>query len=855
MSAVLPHWIQELRSVRPLEAYGEVQSHQGQCLIPLIGVGHYGGQIVRDLWNQLGREKGGRSCCWLDVVLPHERRRAVEGVFSLPDAQKIILDPDWMELKRLNAGDERWHYLNWYFETPDALRVQGRAALYQNLLRGPQSLIWKKLDRLLHGSGSASQVRVVAASWEDAVSGLLVDLLYLLEIIAGRTLNVELWLAGPQPENFYKGKRRYGKGEMRNAAIWTLRELGRYQRNERFVFRFGPEGTPLDKRIAEHGIAQRIFYYEGHEGHAKARQALVAVSGRGGEFFRNDLQNYLKDIGRVVERINEKSRGMGGVVSAIGASLLKDESTVVTYLTALYLTRSVFFGPDGLVPLESMSSDGFEEIEEDATINRAQREKIRSDAESFFRKNQNQRDVAKFLQGVAHEVMEYLNGFEGRSPGENRLAWSLKWAREVKLLARSATYERSFPAEVSRALDDLYDAITLVRQNAVQFVNQARKETEQILGSLTDEALEKMVWKDYRNRVGDPQVTGSFDSASVWYRLRRRLVWGIIPHMLGGRSAEWKVGAGLIPIPIENPLSWHQYIDGDFKTLWDKVLQIAYGATSDWGVPFDRLVSQALREYRAWYERARPAVGYVEIEAAPLMHSRVFLFSSKQREALDRLRRHLAQVEEVEVRTEIIPSLNGLALVLVEEPIPIHTLDLLQGQDEWITEAAAYVHRGEQIVHWGEQPGRLASPAFRSFVQMHEDWLLPLMQVWVLALSNSLLSEEDLREFKDEEALRRLIAQAPGLPEGEGEDMRPLVAAMKEVASKEVDVGGGKGSAVRGALKRYLRRFPRSARLRSKVVQKQIELFWREDEGLSQDGVNWSVLLRAAAVMLQKQTR
>jgi len=544
---------------------------------------------------------------------------------------------------------------------------------------------------------------------------------------------------------------------------------------------------------------------------------------------------------------------MGGVVSAIGASLIRDESEIVTHLVALYLTRSVFFGPDGLVPLESMSSEGFEEIEEDTTINRTQREKIRSDAESFFRKNQDQRDVAKFLQGVAREVMEYLNGFEGRSPGENRLAWSLKWIRQVKLLARSATYKHGFPAVLPRALDDLYDAITLVRQKAVQFMNQARQETEQVSGSLTDEVLKKTVWKYYSNRVGDPQVTGSFDSASVWYRLRRRLVWGIIPHMLGARSAEWKVGVGLIPIPIENPLSWHQYIDGDFKTLWDKVLQIAYGATSDWGQPFERLVDQALQEYRSWYERAKPAVGYVEIEAAPLMHSRVLLFYSNESVKNYELEKRLKEVEEVDVRSEIVPSLNGLALLLVEEPIPIHTLDLLQGQNEWVTEAAVYVHRGEQIVHWGEQPGRLASPAFRSFVQMHEDWLLPLMQVWVLALSNSLLSEEDLREFKDEEALMRLIAQAPDLPEGE--DMRSLVAAMKEVVSEEVDVGGGKGSAVRSALGRYLRRFPRSARLRAKVVQKQIELFWQEDEGLSQDEVNWSVLLRAAAVMLQKQTR
>ncbi|HEX8684199.1 MAG TPA: VWA domain-containing protein [Ardenticatenaceae bacterium] len=515
----------------------------------LIGCGPAGREVLSEIAQVLRSRFGGRVPVNVRLLQIDVQLEGTPGQLPLPpgleETQRVVLRPNLEEVRRnLERRPQDFAHWKWYDRaSPGYDRARGRMALFYDMLNGSSgSNAWAAIRRAV-GDLPAPRVRLVGTTFDDVSSGMLVDVARLVQIVANRNLDAELWLAGPMGRpwtaRLHDPRQRLSPEEQEARTAATFRELSRFQRNRPMRFVYAPPSTgQMELRDKATAVVQSLFLFQPRAGAAPESvmatmaECLLALLHTS---VNASMQTLLAtNTVRASKRRNEGN----GVVSAIGCYAFRLPTQALTEAMKWRLLHELLFDAEaGLVPHERLQADGsYKPLAENDAAREVDEAALRRDAglvvERYAAASHNL-EAPGFREIVRQKLEAILNGEDNMAPRpSNGLARARAWLEGAQASARAK--------RASQLADQLEDFIEEIESWERWFRESVFKESKRrweasrqplielrmdqtTRGTMLDEALE---WPDYRTKVRSTQgrVSGLGEPLG---RAGRRLGWQV----------------------------------------------------------------------------------------------------------------------------------------------------------------------------------------------------------------------------------------------------------------------------------------------------------------------------------------
>jgi len=759
-----------LEEVRQAELFTAQDAHSGRArftprdIVPVLALGYWGQQLLEGLisyWEAQGLKAEELPFLWVDVALPGERADKLrQEALSIADRQKIVLDPPWEELLDIVRQEELRPAFRWLPEDGKAgqreltPRHLARLAFYWDVMQGSISRL---REGLRHLKTHEPRLRVLAAIWEQPSVSFLADLAALYyRIDASERGRVELWLLAPSASYERKKKRsinrskvRFIEAEQRDAFIAHLFwELARFQhrRSEPFTFSFSPAHSVYlreQRVLLHHALFERIYYFEGPQGEEHIKDGLRILVGPAQEQYQKRLQNYYKDWPR-----SDKPAYIDGLLTSVGAVLRSAGWQDWERALSQALLAVLLYGPGGLYPwpkglfLPLPFHEGFHPQAQPEMV-----EKLKADIQSVLNAAQGPPDFQTYNQ-IARLLRDHLN----RVP--EPLLQRNPWLEVVEAL-RQLVDSGQLAIEVEQSLAELYRALNERGKALEQLYRQLHTSWRQAWRALKPEQQQPL--RERYEKLLRP-LQGSLEQLRTtwWYRIRKRGAWGLVPEQVIAGRSYWRVGFVRLPTDLKRLDRWMEYWEERPERMvahWRHyLLNMTQSELPD--------VKDAFYEYvREHFAALRPTLQISKSRFTVPNFHRLALVVGPKSEVLDKLGeyfKHEAPERYPEFLSVTLQSLRGFGALLHEEPflmMDYPALELGKKPIQWVP--TNFVYRGEQLAAWGwdfPHPD-VWHGDWRTRLENHEAWLLPLVKGWVLLLAQGFPpTPREAERAPDEEA-------------------------------------------------------------------------------------------------------
>ena len=355
----------------------------------------------------------------------------------------------------IKTNPERYKHWAWYEATaPGYERSNGRLALSYDLRNGnDQSKFWVALQNALKELNKPV-VRVIGSTFDDTASGMLVDVVYLVQQQMKMAGDVQLWLMGPVgrewSERIEDRTVRISADEQVRRTLATLRELERFQRNTSQLFQFVHEGSQQEllRQTYDFAVVQTVFLFESsldsqarnpspEDGPlATMADCLTALMQKSAN---QSLAGFISDRRDNASRVAR--RNYIGLVSGIGSFTLRTPGWLIEQAIQWRMLRDTLFERSlGLLVMEvcDFDKDGEFIPLEKATVNYDELDRYYTEATELLAATRGENtDLNLFYHLITLRLNELLSGDFDRQ--ENLVARRNGLQRAADWLARLRT--------------------------------------------------------------------------------------------------------------------------------------------------------------------------------------------------------------------------------------------------------------------------------------------------------------------------------------------------------------------------------------------------------------------------------
>lgn len=748
----------------------------------LLGLGPAGRevliQVAAALHDRFGRDWPANIHMLQVDVLPEEATGQIDKPDGVPPENWILLRPNLRQMEEnLRKKPEDWPHWQWYTRTaPDYERARGRLAFFYDVRSGINgSLLWKAIQNGVRDL-NAPAIRVIGTTFDDVSSGMLVDVLRLIQIVCAGpdgTPPAQLWLAGPVGRDWSErlgGRGKVRADEQKARTLATLRELERFQRNAPVEYRYILDARRQEELYHSYNFAlvNEILLFEPTTNPpvspendsfvcmANALLALLDVRAN---------QEWNRHLGGERRKKDDLANLKGqGAVLTVGCYTVRRPAHALTQALAWRMVRDVLFETTlGLLPVEQQESNGdyrpLPETEQGQPLKSIPAPKMQ-DIESFLYKYRSYFDSAAFAEAVRHRVNDLLNGEQDVDlPATVRRAGLAQAIRWLKLL--SAGLKQNDAIDIARHVDDLSRQLNewqrwlkeQVYPICKQHFEAARLELQRLRNQPAqswgiEAGLEWPLYRRYlRAWAGSP--SGSAQSEPL-LRLTERFGWEveIVPN---GWRARLIVPPGEFDESLNaRNLDWvrsYEYAltGADVENLLQAIFSLARRAARlDAQTTATQIALQ--QNSQTWLERARAKLRlrYDDDKAAQIIpqSSVHLLITPELAEDTDKLTKRLLDAPNKPTQLQVCQNDDPTSVTLIEATtwIPLPTIALYD-EETWESTPVPpmlYVWPPEQMAAELEREHRL-SPLLVSRIAEDE----PLLRAFGLAFIYQAMGQDD----------------------------------------------------------------------------------------------------------------
>lgn len=821
-----PAWLKRLTDIRTLSEGVLIEGAAEKWTPTLImGVGPVG-RIVLPQIAQALRGRFGES--WppevrllqIDIQPKGSNVQPLQRPDYLSPEQWVVLEPDLDQVQRnLDRNRERFSHLDWYPATaPGYERSRARMALFYDLKDGAgQSRLWQGLSAATLGLTNP-KLRLVGSTFDDASSGILVDLARLVQILSRTDVDVELWLSLPVGQDWsprlHAPRQKVRANEQATRTLATLRELERFQRNTVVPFHYVADGhlqTQLhgDARMA---VIQTLFLFEPPDGTNDVNDHLTTLTDALLAMLPTEAQQAVSQhLSRMSQRAGQLINHEGlGMACSLGAFAVRLPLETLTEALGWRVLHDLLYDTRvGLLPVARLDDAGqYENVELYEFQAATDSSTLREAAQQFVSRFGGRVDSPMFNAHLAHEVSNILNG-ENQGGGQpvlqrvGGLVHAQNWLQAVRnVLLREG---QTGAANVSKALEDqLYTWQQFLLEELRPVVVVQLSQAQAALAALAGQTHRQWVipagldWDAYCEQIR-PWKTGS-PRANVagepLLRVGQRFGWHVSRNE---QSGSWSLDL-LVP---KGAFVWSE--DGvdlsamavrrqpedviaPLHHLAHAVARSRAEVRADWVLD----VAETL-DPTAWLRRAETRLDFNGQEASERLggglSEAAILVAPQSARATELQKKLTITPDRFTVTLAGTKDATAATLLRIRDRVPIYTLTNW-GEEAWERQAvlpSLYVWRGEQraaecetdinrlspiFVSWLERDPQLLDRFARAYLyglyELHlERAYLPGIGQWPAtnvgeALEN-LLSRDDalqpptlLRDYERQPALRAL---------------------------------------------------------------------------------------------------
>ncbi len=748
----------------------------------LIGVGPAGREVLTKIAAALNGRFGGGwppNVRLLQVdVSPEGDTSKLSAPEGIPSENWVLLRPNIQQMEEnLRRKPEDWPHWEWYVRTvPDYGRARGRLAFFNDVRSGiTDSLLWKAIQNGIREL-NAPAVRVIGTTFDDVSSGMLVDILRLVQIVCSGpdgTPPAQLWLAGPVRRDWSDLLGRRGQvraDEQRARTLATLRELERFQHNAPVEYRYLKDASRQEELYRRYNFAvvNDVLLFEPAVNPPTSPEDDVFVCMSNALLAMLDLEACRQWEEQLIatrsyknELVNKEGRG---AVLTMGCYVVRHPTLALREALAWRMVRDVLFETTlGLMPLEQQDESTGEyqslpEVERGVPLKTAPPLHM-EDLETFLYRYEGYFNTDAFSEAVRHRVNDFLNGEQetGLSATLRRagLAQAIRWLT----LLRSALLQHDAP-DIARQVEDLRKQLSdwqrwlrdkaypVCKQNfeaARLKLQRLRTQPAQTWGMGAD-----LEWPLYRRfiRAWGSQPVGTGQSQPL-LRLTERFGWEVEITTRGWRArlivppGEWADTLNARTLDAVRPCEY-ALPNADPGSLLQALFLLAERAARV-AAPFDLTETALDQDAKTWLEHAEAKLRlrYDDDKAAQLIPRRNLhlLVTPESFGNIDKLKQHLNNAPNRPTDLRVCSNDDATSITLIEAInwVPLSTV-ALYAEEVWDTVPVPetfYVWSPEQIAAGLERRHRL-SPLLVSRIAENE----PLLRAFGLAFIYGILEQD-----------------------------------------------------------------------------------------------------------------
>ncbi|MBI3241792.1 MAG: hypothetical protein HYZ49_05805 [Chloroflexi bacterium] len=687
----------------------------------LIGIGSAGREVLSQIAEALNARFGVQwpsnvRLLQIDIQIPGEKLEPPRG---LGVGQFVALTPDFQKVEQsLNDSDWPVHW-EWYRRAaPDFGRARGRLALFHDLRDGRSgSKLWGALERVFQGLPSPT-TRVFSAAFDDAGSGMLVDLIHLIQLAATRYVPVQLWLAAAftrdWPGRLSERNRPLRPDEQRERMLATLSELERFQRNERVEFNYVPPNHPQSqlRQTREQALVETLFLFEmrdrttpeGDVLAAMADGALALLIPTAHQLLMDTLNRRRSDT---TARIMKEGQGF---VCALGSCALRIPSGALTRALAARMVRdSLFELGIGLLPVEQcdLPTGKYRQLEEDVELEKLTGKQLLDEIEALLKIHRHRFGEPAFAERVGQRVSELLNGSWQKSGNDfsrrrKGLAQAAKWLEQL-LKRLDSSVPLSTRNGIKKLLDEIGEWDVFLRNTlypvCAQNLEAAQNDLERLRRQtardwVIDDDLE---WRTYRRniRAWDEQAG---ETTSPLLRLAARFGWdvhdGQVRFLIPPGAFIWQEDMA----PALNEYAMQRNVRQILDSLMPLTEALVHVHSRRPALEFAQN-----RDLARWIEKARPRLQYNDAVGSDWVTAKLDLLVAPESPAATRLQQTMqteAQINNLLLASHADADPDAVTLLRLEGWIPLDKVELYS-DSAWLGQmipAQQYVWPPEQRI-------------------------------------------------------------------------------------------------------------------------------------------------------------
>lgn len=742
----VPAWIKRLTEERRLLMPLRQEKADFKDTL-LVGIGPAGRQVLAQVAEALHSRFGEKipsnvRLLQLDVAPRGTGDPALASPpVGLKAEQWVLLQPDLSEMREnVSERPENWAHWKWFSGSePTYDRTKGRAGIFYDLRNGTDnSALWTSLRNALTGLDTPD-VRVIGTTFDEISSGMLIDVARLIQLVAQRDLDVQLWLAGPTKWN--ERNRLLPPGEQSARTLATLREIERFQRNAPVSFNYVSSNILQDelRQVHRYAVVQSVFVFESAPGsnpeddvlacmadcllallHSRARDALIEHL-RVGKPKADDI-------------INSKYMGM---VSALGGYAVRVPVGPLARAVAWRMVREALFEDAiGLVPIERLNADG-EYTVLDESVQRFSSSAYRDEIQQLVDRYDRRWETEEFGAVVCLRLNDILNGeSEGDEPTIKRrdgLARAIAWLNLLRTVLNQSGARR-VASGVENLLTQARQMDAWLRETAYPYCKQQHEAARQRLDSFRKQPGrfwmigDRLEWSFYQESIrpwGDKPSKNV--SGEPLLRLAQRFGWQV-HHSEGTWQLRFLAPKGDFVWQGQTNLA--EYALGWADNAAGLFLQAIFSLAEPLANLIENqpaILSASKQNMGDWWKKAAPRLRYNEAEASSVLkNNHTALLVAEKSEAANRMRDALTAVGGNNANLQLCETedISAVTLMRVVDYIPMKWIQLYD-DDAWRQQTvlpSMYVWRAEQLAAEVEEQEQL-SPRFLGYLAQDDEIL------------------------------------------------------------------------------------------------------------------------------------
>lgn len=732
-------WIKRLTLNKYLSPDLVTPRHTSVPDTALIGVGLAGREVLSQVAETLSARFGAHwpnnvRLLQIDVLGPGGALPPPRG---LSHNQFLALRPEFPKPEQSEKG--WWPEWDWYRTTaPDFNRARGRWAIFYDLRKGFQgSDLWAALQQTLDGL-AGPYVRIIGTTFDDASSGMLIDLAHFINLAAASPSNppqIQFWLAGPLgrdwPASVVDRNRLLSRQTQSERTLATLSELERFQRHEFVELNYVPEGHAQSLQLRQtfqRALVETLFLFEPRDSRAAPEGDVFAAMADGMLALLNpEAQNGLVEA--LKPPLNTRLANEGrGAVHALGSYAVRVPLSALTQTLSARLVREALFEIGvGLLPLERCdpSNGVYQKIEGEADLPVLPGKQVLDEIFALRRDFRQKFSTVAFGQRVCARVGELLNGdwqISGNNLHRRRqgLIQARRWLDQLHKSLITEGAPQIVRTRVKELLDELLKWEAFLREQLYPLCVHALQEAQTELKALQQQTArdwaltETLDWGTYQKtlRTWTEQPAEAEDSALV--RLAERFGWDVQYH----ENSAWQIRFLILP----GNFVWEEgsaldafAVSRTSGRLLENLNQIAatlvriYGHQLALEVALEK-VGHDLKP-ATWSEKSRPRLKYTDlglVDSVPLSNWLIAPASPEGQKLLNKL-----QADQTLKQLRLASSLeeDTVTLLRIQPWIPLDQTHLYN-EDAWegkVIPTELYVWPAEQqvarVTHGAFKPG------------------------------------------------------------------------------------------------------------------------------------------------------